>query len=188
MSANMIRLVTLAIARQLGQALTDAGINPANVHVGAIDEENATDAALILFLYRLAPSAALRNEGHVVFDPANPDRPITYANALPLDLGYLLTVGRVDGSGSGEPLHVLGVALQRLSERPLLSGSAIEGETVRISIEGAASDEMSRAWALFPTANYRTSVLIMASPVWIDPSSPPETAEPAVAPELAVGQ
>ena len=42
------------------------------------------------------------------------------------------------------------------------------------------SDEISRVWNLFPTANYRTSVAYVASPVWIDPALPWSVAGPVV--------
>ena len=46
-----------------------------------------------------------------------------------------------------------------------------------------ASEEMSRIWTLFPTANFRTSVVYLAYPVLIDPAlvrtvGPPVIREP----------
>ena len=43
---------------------------------------------------------------------------------------------------------------------------------MQVSLEPLSTEEMSRIWTLFPTANYRTSVAYIASPVWIDPPKP----------------
>ena len=37
-------------------------------------------------------------------------------------------------------------------------------ETVHVSLEPLTTEETSRIWALFPTANYRTSVAYLATP------------------------
>ena len=50
---------------------------------------------------------------------------------------------------------------------------------VRVSLDPVSTEEMSRIWTLFPTANYRTSVAYVASPVWIDPDQPPAGAAQA---------
>jgi hypothetical protein len=50
-----------------------------------------------------------------------------------------------------------------------------------------STDDSSRIWALFPTANYRTSVAYLASPVWIDPPTPEATAGPVVDDRLLAG-
>jgi hypothetical protein len=40
---------------------------------------------------------------------------------------------------------------------------------------------------LFPTANYRTSIAYLASPVWIDPKLPETVGAPVVKDSLDVG-
>jgi hypothetical protein len=45
----------------------------------------------------------------------------------------------------------------------------IKDQTVRVTLEPLTTEESSRIWALFPTANYRTSIAYLATPVWIDP-------------------
>jgi Pvc16 N-terminal domain len=67
-----------------------------------------------------------------------------------------------------------------LNERPLFAGSAVDNEPVRLSLYPGTSDELSRVWALFPDQNYRTSVLYLASPVWIDPDAARAEAPPVV--------
>ena len=61
-----------------------------------------------------------------------------------------------------------------------------EQEPVHVSLEPLTAEESSRSWALFPTANYRTSIAYLATPVWIDP--PPESvAVPVVQDQLLAG-
>jgi hypothetical protein len=47
---------------------------------------------------------------------------------------------------------------------------------------------MSRIWTLFPTANYRTSVVYLATPVWIDPAHIAATGAPVVEEPHTLGQ
>ena len=60
-------------------------------------------------------------------------------------------------------------------------------EVTRVTLDPVGSEEMSRIWALFPTVNYRTSVVYLVTPVWIDPAQPPVNAPPVVQEDLAVG-
>ena len=43
---------------------------------------------------------------------------------------------------------------------------------MHVSLDPLTTEESSRIWALFPTANYRTSVAYIATPVWIDTMLP----------------
>jgi hypothetical protein len=79
--------------------------------------------------------------------------------------------------------------MQALNDRPVLLGIAVQGETARLSLEPTTTEEMSRIWSLFPTVNFRTSVVYLASPVWIDPAvvrtvGPPVLREPHRAGQL----
>ena len=146
--------------------------------VGPLDDANATGAKLILFLYRVVPNASLRNREHTVASSNPPPAALVFRNALPLDLHFLLTVG-TNPAGSEEPmLSGLGAAMQSLQDDPELTGQKLAYEPVHLSLEALATDEMSRIWALFPTANYRTSVAYVATPVWIDPPQPAAQAAP----------
>ena len=62
--------------------------------------------------------------------------------------------------------------MQALQAEPELTGAAVDHETVRVTLEPLTTEEASRIWALFPTANYRTSIAYLATPVWIDPPLP----------------
>jgi hypothetical protein len=183
--ADGILRVTDAIRDRLTDALTAAGI-PGPVFVGPLDDPAANAAALVLFLYRVIPTPSLRNRDHRVATGGVPPIEI-YRNALPLDLYFLLTVGTIPGGSGDTPLLGLGCAMQALQATPELSGSTVSQETVRLSVEPLTTEETSRIWALYPAANYRTSVAYLASPVWIDPQVPDAVGAPVVQDQLYSG-
>jgi hypothetical protein len=178
-NADGILRVTTALQKRLTKALVDAGM-PGNVFVGPLDDPDAGGAALVLFLYRIVPSATLRNREHRV--PSNvPPSPVqVFRNPLPLDLYFLITVGTTPGSGEETPLHWLGVAMQAIQAAPDVTGPDVSHEPVHVTLESLTTDEASRIWALFPTANYRTSIAYLATPVWIDPLLPEAAPAPLV--------
>ena len=186
MSAEAIFTVTQALRARLELALVDANDHQGKVFVGPLDDPSAKGASLILFLYRIAPNPSLRNRDHVVLAP-DPNEILTYRNALPLVLHYLITVGSRDGTDEDPLLRVLGYALRRLNDDPELSGIKVGHEIVQVSLEPLSTEEMSRIWTLFPTANYRTSVAYLATPVWIDPKDPPAIAGRVVEDRLNAG-
>jgi hypothetical protein len=185
MKADGILRVTEALRHRLEAALAASGV-PGTVFVGPLDDADASGAALILFLYRIVPNASLRNREHRVPSPGVPPV-VVYRNALPLDLYYLVTVGTKPGASEETPLQALGYVIQSIQVEPDVTGVAVDQETVRISLEPLTTEEASRIWALFPTANYRTSVAYLATPVWIDPPAPPVVAGPVIEDQLNAG-
>ena len=185
MSATAIIQVTNALRARLETALTNSTV-PGTVFVGPLDDADASGAALVLFLYRICPNPSLRNREHVVANPP-PQPPIVFRNSLPLDLYYLVTVGTVPNSSEEILLQALGFVMQELQNDPELTGPAVNFQTVHVSLEPLTTEESSRIWALFPTANYRTSVAYLATPVWIDPPQAPLVAGPVVEDQLRVG-
>lgn len=183
MKADAIRKVTLALKERLQTALDGASV-PGTVFVGPLDDEDSKGAPLILLVYRVVPNASLRNREHRVPSATAPDVDI-YRNSLPLDLHYLLTVGTTPGSAEDALLWALGLALQTLQADPDLTGPAVDHETVRVTLEPLTTDETSRIWSLFPNANYRTSVALLATPVWIDPVAVPPEAGPVTSASLS---
>jgi len=169
--------------QQVSTALQEriqAALGSQTVHVGPLDDDDAASADLVLFLYRVAINADLRNLGHVV-PPATPQDPTTiHENALPFDLFYLLTASPAKTGTDLEGLGKLGRAIQALNDEPFFVGPPLGGELVRVSIDSVTTDEMSRVWTLFPTANFRTSVIYLVTPVWIDPAAPLQPATPVV--------
>jgi hypothetical protein len=176
MSADAIFNVTQALTVRLEAALAASAV-PGTVFVGPLDDPDASGAALILFLYRMMPNATLRNREHRVVNVAPPPQIIVHHDSLPLDLYYLITVGTRAGQSEEPMLRALGYAIRELQTDPNLTGPGVDHETVHLSLEPLTTEEVSRVWALFPAANYRTSMAYVASPVWIDPAQPP--AQPA---------
>lgn len=187
MKADGIFLVTEALRDRLKQALAASTV-PGIVFVGPLDDPDAGGAALILFLYRVVPNASLRNTEHRVPSPLPPPPVQVFRNSLPLDLYFLLTVGTTPGSSEETPLRALGFAMQFLQADPELSGAPVGHETVHLTLEPLSTEEISRIWALFPTANYRTSVAYLASPVWLDPAVPDPVAARVIQDQLLAGQ
>lgn len=183
MSADAIFNVTLALKARLDAALDGAGA----VFVGPLDDPDAKGAALVLFLYRIAPNASLRNSEHRVISAVPPNELIVYDNSLPLDLHYLVTVGTLPGLAEDPLLQLLGRTLRALNDDAVLTGLKVGHEAVRVSLEPVSTEEMSRIWTLFPTANYRTSLAYIATPVWIDPFDPPVSAARVIEDRLDAG-
>jgi hypothetical protein len=186
MNADAILRVTQALGARLQQAVIASG-DPGTVFIGPLDDTDAVGASLILFLYRIAPNASLRNREHRVPSNTPPPAVIVHDNALPLDLYFLLTVGTRPGMSEEPLLRVLGFAMQALQSDPVISGAPVNQEPVRLTLEPLTTEETSRIWALFPTANYRTSIAYVASPVWIDPALPPIPARVVIEDSLDVG-
>lgn len=184
MSGDAIKLVTVALQRRLEIALTSSMV-PGTVFVGPLDDPDTNTAALILFLYRIVPNASLRNREHTVVTSGS--SPIIFRNALPLDLYFLVTVGTMPNSSEETLLTALGFVLQELQADPFLTGADVNHQTVQVSQEPLTTDESSRIWNLFPTANYRTSIAYLATPVWIDPVLPTPLAQPVLEDRLRAG-
>lgn len=184
MNGDGILRVTEALRERLKEALVISGM-PGTVFVGPLDDADSSGAALILFLYRIVPNPSLRNREHRV--PSSTAPPPVFQNALPLDLFYIVTVGTMPGASEEAPLRSLGFAIQAIQANPELTGPAVGQETVHVTLEPLSTEESSRIWALFPNANYRTSVAYLASPVWIDPREPEQIGEPVVDDRLLAG-
>ena len=196
MTAEAISRVTSALQARLQAALV-AAADPGSVFVGPFDDPQAQAASLSVFPYRIVPNASLRNTEHRVPSPTSPPPYIVYRDALPLDVYYLISVGSRPGLSEEPLLRVLGFAIQALQTTPELPGTTVtaggmhvslEPDVVRVTFEPLGTDEISRIWALFPTANYRTSVAYVASPVWIDPLAPAVLAAPVLQDRMGSGQ
>jgi hypothetical protein len=179
MQSDAIQRVTQAIARRIEAALDPIPNYQDKVVVGAPNAPKAMQAQIVVFPYRLAVDPTLRNAPRILPPVDRNTDPVAYEEALPLD--FLITIGSV----LVEPPDVqvamqhtlwdsLGRAVRALQSDPFIMGEAVGGDTVRLSLEAAGTDEISRVWALFPNADYRTSIIYLASPVWID-------AKPAIA-------
>jgi hypothetical protein len=181
MNGDAIQVVSQALQDRLTAALAAATPPIAGtVFVGPLNDANAAGAALVVFLYRIAINPDLRSDEHRLPPATDGGPPEVRTGGLPLDLYYLLTVGSAEADNELEGLRTLGFAMQSLNDSPNLVGVPVEGETVRLSLDAVTSEEMSRVWTLFPTENYRTSVIYIATPVWIDPAQSQQPATPVI--------
>ena len=187
MDSTAINRVTTALKTMLDAALEADSGSSESVFVGPLDDTGNTGFKMHLFLYRICVNADLRNSEHVV--PASqPQLPsIIHRGALPLDLYYLVTAGTRNTGGELTDLSLLGRVMQVLNDSPNLVGLPVQNEIARVTLDPVGSEEMSRIWALFPTANYRTSVVYLVTPVWIDPAGPTVVGAPVVEEPHAVG-
>ena len=180
MSAEAIRATTLAIQRLLHTAV---GLR--NAATGALEgspdesvfigppvrgADGVGSRPVSLFLFHLVPNGELRNAPRYVTaadDGAPADDP-DERDALVLDARYLISVHRPVGVAEPNELSRLGQVLAALQARPTLSGALLPGQEVRLSPEPYPMEEMSRIWGLFPNEAYRTSVVYLATPIFVD--------------------
>jgi hypothetical protein len=182
MSADAIYIVTNAIKARLQSAIDEAA-SAGELFVGPLDESDAASAPLVLYLYRINLSEALRNDEHRM--PGDlPGNPWIFDRALPLELHYIVSTGR-HLTSQDEAMRNLGYAIRKLNDMPVLTNILLGPDPARLTFVQANSEEMSRVWALFPTVNYRTSVLYAVSPVWIDPLNARLSAPGVVGQDLA---
>ncbi|MER9247628.1 Pvc16 family protein [Mesorhizobium sp. M0590] len=181
MNNNAIQLVGEEIVKRI--AATKVA-----VHFGPLDigDDIEPTRHLILFPYRVSVNADMRNSEHRV--PALVDdghgvpivRDKIFDEAIPLDVHFLLCVRPSKPEREWQGTVDLGKALQVLNAASGRFGLLVDGEIVHLSLDTVSTEEMARIWSLFPAVNYRTSVVYLASPVWIDPEHPRETGTPVV--------
>jgi hypothetical protein len=176
MQSDGFMRVSEALRRRLAAALPAGDA----VHVGPLDDQDAATSALVLFLYRISVNPDLRNAGHLVPAAAAGAEGTFHRGSIPFDLHYVLSASPSRAGDDLEGLARLGAGIQALFGTPELTGAAVQGETVRLSLETVATDELGRVWSLFPTVNYRTSIMVLATPVWMDPEASLPGAPPVV--------
>lgn len=168
MTERAVSDVTEALRELMEQAM-----GAATVYVGAPNRTDVGNHLASLFLFHIEPNADLRNADRFAAPPAiqPADQPVEKRNALPLDLRYLVTVFRRTGEGgAGDPneLTALGQIIQILHTQPTLTGTRVPNQVVRLMLEPYPMEELSRVWGLFPSDSYRTSVVYLASPVFVE--------------------
>jgi hypothetical protein len=173
---DAIQLTTLAFKDVLEAALAGLPQDPKTVYVGPPSDNEAAEAAASLFLYHLVPNADLRNdpEAAALRGPRADRAPA--ANAIPFDLRYLVTVFRKAAAGAqGDPLELLalGRIIAAVHAAPLLTGARLPEQVVRLSPDPISMEEISRVWGLFPETALRTSIVYLATPVFVDAAPVP---------------
>jgi len=166
MSADALIQVTLALQKLLHTALGGAGQPDDEVFIGPPLPGAAAARRASVLLFHVEPNREMRNEPRLRLAGGSDPEP---RNALALDLRYLITVFRAGvGSTSPNELLVLGQLLAGLQAMPTIGPSVVAGQEVRLTPEPHSMEEMSRTWGLFPNAAYSTSVVYLASPVFVD--------------------
>lgn len=168
MTETAIFDTTEMLRTRIGQAIGLAN----QVHVGPPLRNEIGEARVSLFLFHMEVNAELRNQQRLLAPP--PMAPATQAgipvDALPWDLRFLITVFRTPDNSVIPPneLVSLGQVIQEFHARPTLTGAALNEQVVRITPEPYPMEELSRVWGLFPQDVYRTSVVYLVSPVFIE--------------------
>jgi hypothetical protein len=170
MSSDAFSIVTQILKQRIEAALPNPAVGQVQVHVGPLDDQEARNARLVLFLYRVSINGDLRSVGHRIVPPNPNDAIILYENAIPFDLHYLISASPSAAGDDMNGLRDLGTAIQAVNGAPNLTGGMLMSDVVRLSFEVMSMEEMGRVWALFPAVNYRTSVVLLATPVWVDPT------------------
>lgn len=173
MSADVLQEVTKAIQLLIHSVV--GGASPdASCHVGPIDRMSTAQPQVSLFLFHVEPNREMRNAPRIkprALDPADlaADRPLLSQESLALDLRYLISFNTSAVAGaSTEDLGIMGSVLATLQGHPTMRAPLLTDQEVRLTPEPYPMEEMSRVWGLFPNANYRTSIVYLASPVFID--------------------
>lgn len=168
MTATAIVDTTEALRGVLEQAIGDG-----EVYVGPPVPNDVGQRRASLFLFHIEPNAELRNAEHFAAPPPTSpaQEPPVRLDALPLDLRYLISVFRTTGDGSASDpneLATLGQIIQALHATSTLTGARLADQVVRVVPEAYPMEELSRVWGLFPDEHYRTSVVYLASPVFVE--------------------
>ena len=183
-------LAVAAVTTTLRSLLTTALGGVVSVTAKPLDEaRQAAIDQINLFLYHLAPNAALRNTpmpGQT--KPGESGHP-----PLALNLYYLVTAyGQNNEDGAAHRL--LGQVMNALHDHPLLNPDEIRSATlaslpdsdlhiqverVRITPQPLGLEEMSKLWATFQT-QYRISAAYQVSVVLIESTRPARTPLPAL--------
>jgi hypothetical protein len=167
MSANAIALITDAVRARL-----ETAVGVGQVYVGPPVAEDVGDRKLALFLFHVLPNQTMRNQIHYVPASTDPQDPFVEANAIPLDLRYLVSAFRSAGAGNGgladpDEMLNLGAAIQQLHAYPDIDSSQVPNQLARITPEPYTMEDLSRVWGLLPQTSYRTSLVYLVSPVFI---------------------
>ena len=177
MSVDALSHTTLALQRLLHAAVSPlvAGGPIRNtpdewVTVGTLDRVGATPLPVSLFLFHIEPNREMRNAPRA---SANIGGVAGERERLALDVRYLISVHR--GVTDAEPTELarMGRILSALQSNPMLSGAMLPGQDVRLTPEPYPMEELSRIWSLYPSANFRLSVVYLAAPVFIDATPAP---------------
>jgi Pvc16 N-terminal domain len=199
--SNFLAIAT--VTATLKQLVRDAVAVVPGADVTTNRPDGSTDgtpaAAVNVFLYRVGPNGALRNDDVPTRDA---DGRLTRRPQAALNLDYLLTFR--GNEGELEPQRLLGTTVAALESRPVLTRDAIadviaaapnvgpsdarshlgesnldrQPELVRFAPLPLALDDLSKLWSVFFQTPYSLSVAYEASVVLIEGAQSPRTPLP----------
>ena len=167
MSEQAILQTTLALRRRVEAAVGS------DIFVGPPIRGFLNGRTISLFLFQVEVSRDLRNtERSGLPALAGPfAAPPEQHSAVALDLRYMISVFRDPGAGpESDPAELgrLGSIIAALHREPTLTEAEVPAQTVRITLDSASLDDINRVWGIFPEESYQTSLIYLATPVWIE--------------------
>jgi len=189
--------------RSVLEAPVSKVVNSAHAFALRPEEASKNSPCVNVYLYHVAPNAALRNADTPTRDSGGA---LLRRPRAALDLHYLLSVYGDDADF--QPQLILGAVIRTLHVQPLLTRKAIadailaakggllndsdlaDGETVRLTPLDLTLDELSKLWSVFfqlkyaPSIAYRASVVLIDAEVEATPPLPVRTRNVVVVPNL----
>ncbi len=168
MSHAVLQQTTRALQLLLHDAVGDATFSTPDqsVRLGPLDlPSGGTEAPVSLFLFHIEPNRPMRNEPRVV-DGGELRR------ALAVDARFVISVNRIGAAGGTEDLSRMGRILEKLEANPTLGPPLVPDQSIRLTPEPYPMEELSRVWGLYGATPYRTSVVYLASPIFVDADVP----------------
>ncbi|MGB8022380.1 MAG: DUF4255 domain-containing protein [Candidatus Nanopelagicales bacterium] len=189
MSNHLAVAGTTATLVQLLDAAVTRNFNGAHATAGRPDLPGAAEAdpEVRVFLYRVAPSAARRNDDL----PTRSGDALAQRPAAALTLDYLLTF--IGNETDYEPQRLLGISVGTLHFHPVLTRGEIErmvlaagagdplakvdlaeqADLIRITPLALSLDDLANLWSSFFQVEYRLSVAYQAEVVVLTPPESP---------------
>lgn len=188
-----VATVTAALGQLVHAAAQGSGVGGVSLKFGRPSApSSATERKVHVYLYQVAPNAALRNADTPTRDAAGR---ITRRPRAALDLSYLVSFyGDADAL---EPERMLGAAVRDLHARPVLTGpllsdviaarAALTGSDLATSIErvsitplNLSMDDMSKLWSVMTQTPHALSVAYQAAVVLIEADVTPPIGAPVL--------
>lgn len=164
MSRDVLIQLTLALQKIIHQGLTAPGLPDQLISIGPPVPGLVGTRVVSLFPFHLVPNTELRNAERY----AEAAGAQVQQDALPVDVRYLISVFRPAGAAEPSELERLGEIVAALHAHSTIGGALLPNQEVRLTPEPYPMEELSRIWGLFPNASYVTSMVYLASPVFID--------------------
>ncbi|MEU1973419.1 DUF4255 domain-containing protein [Microbacterium sp. NPDC019599] len=195
-NALSVAATTAALAYRLTQAMAGHGFGGAASPGRPEPPVDTTTPSIKVFLYRVEPNAARRNDDL----PTRSGSAIVTRPAAALTLQYLLVF--LGDEATAVPDRLLGVAATTLHAQPLLTPEEIDAgwtplaggatqdlagapDRVRLSILGLGLEDLSHVWSTLMGQPYRLSLGVTADVVRLEPDVTPIRPVPVTTRSLA---